>query len=457
MKKLLLSALAVLLSTAVAMADSVTFDFANNQYGQEVQTEGNTYFDEGTTLTEAPISLTFTKTATNTARFWQATSGVQLRVMTGCVMTVSINGGTISGIEFTAANTAMDKFTATPGTYTVATDKKSATWTGDAASVAFTASATIQLTKMVVTYTGGTVDTRKDAGLAFSAENVTLELGDAFTAPTLTKATTAPVTYASDKTIVATVDATTGAVTILAVGTARITASAEANEEYKAGSASYLITVKEKVVVPEGTVFQSLLGEGFSFANPEGLAVWKTNNYGLVGSAFANSATNAADVVAYTTDAIDLTSKKNVKLAFDQCFNNYKLNNVMIPVADFAGKYAFIVAREEGATEWTQVAEPTAPEAFSWTFYANAPVSLEAYAGKKVQIGFRYVSTAEVAGTWEIKNIFVTAENGSSALETIEAAEAPVEYYNLQGIRVANPEGGIFIRRQGDKVTKVIR
>lgn len=33
---------------------------------------------------------------------------------------------------------------------------------------------------------------------------------------------------------------------------------------------------------------------------------------------------------------------------------------------------------------------------------------------------------------------------------------APVEYYNLNGVRVAEPENGIFIRRQGSKVTKII-
>lgn len=36
-----------------------------------------------------------------------------------------------------------------------------------------------------------------------------------------------------------------------------------------------------------------------------------------------------------------------------------------------------------------------------------------------------------------------------------DAAAAPAEYYNLQGIRVANPTQGIFIVRQGDKVCKV--
>ena len=33
---------------------------------------------------------------------------------------------------------------------------------------------------------------------------------------------------------------------------------------------------------------------------------------------------------------------------------------------------------------------------------------------------------------------------------------APVEYYNLQGVRVENPSEGLFIRRQGKKATKVI-
>jgi hypothetical protein len=37
-----------------------------------------------------------------------------------------------------------------------------------------------------------------------------------------------------------------------------------------------------------------------------------------------------------------------------------------------------------------------------------------------------------------------------------DAIAAPVEYFNLQGQRVANPTEGIFIRRQGNKVTKVV-
>lgn len=37
----------------------------------------------------------------------------------------------------------------------------------------------------------------------------------------------------------------------------------------------------------------------------------------------------------------------------------------------------------------------------------------------------------------------------------VEDQYAPVEYYNLSGIRVANPSAGIYIMRQGNKATKV--
>ena len=46
----------------------------------------------------------------------------------------------------------------------------------------------------------------------------------------------------------------------------------------------------------------------------------------------------------------------------------------------------------------------------------------------------------------------------STGIESVDAeeVEAPVEYYNLQGVKVANPEKGLYIKKQGKKVTKVI-
>ncbi|MDE6066171.1 MAG: hypothetical protein K2G27_05060 [Duncaniella sp.] len=54
---------------------------------------------------------------------------------------------------------------------------------------------------------------------------------------------------------------------------------------------------------------------------------------------------------------------------------------------------------------------------------------------------------------------FTTYTFQKSGITDIEAEydeNAPVEYYNLQGIRVANPENGLYIRRQGNKVEKIL-
>lgn len=44
---------------------------------------------------------------------------------------------------------------------------------------------------------------------------------------------------------------------------------------------------------------------------------------------------------------------------------------------------------------------------------------------------------------------------GVEGIATDASADAPVEFFTLQGVRVLNPEGGIFIRRQGNQVSKV--
>lgn len=55
------------------------------------------------------------------------------------------------------------------------------------------------------------------------------------------------------------------------------------------------------------------------------------------------------------------------------------------------------------------------------------------------------------------KAVSAFAKADASGVFAIESdANTEVEYFNIQGIRVANPQNGIFIRRQGDKVEKVM-
>ncbi len=45
---------------------------------------------------------------------------------------------------------------------------------------------------------------------------------------------------------------------------------------------------------------------------------------------------------------------------------------------------------------------------------------------------------------------------GTGVANIATDVNAPVEYFNLQGIRIANPEGGLYIRRQGQNAEKVV-
>ena len=85
---------------------------------------------------------------------------------------------------------------------------------------------------------------KQPAGLEFAAATAEATIGEAFTVPTLTFATTAAISYTSSTPAVATVDAATGAVTPLTEGTTTIMATSAANDEFEAGSAQYVLTVK---------------------------------------------------------------------------------------------------------------------------------------------------------------------------------------------------------------------
>ena len=84
--------------------------------------------------------------------------------------------------------------------------------------------------------------------------------------------------------------------------------------------------------------------------------------------------------------------------------------------------------------------------------------------------GYTYYASIEFSGAYENKewlpdSYFLTfyfnapkaADGDQSGVVSVEEVEnAPVEYYNLNGQRVANPSNGIFIRKQGSKTSKVV-
>lgn len=85
-----------------------------------------------------------------------------------------------------------------------------------------------------------------------------------------------------------------------------------------------------------------------------------------------------------------------------------------------------------------------------WTKYEGTPVVLSK-AGTLEYKGV--IGNAETA----VKTVTVTGISTSVVDVIADDENAPVEYFNLQGVRVENPAaGGLYIKRQGSKVTKVI-
>ena len=115
--------------------------------------------------------------------------------------------------------------------------------------------------------------------MSFSPASVTATIGEDFTEPTLT---TSPaglvVTYASSAPSVATVNETTGEVTLVAAGITTITAIFAGNDTYNSGTASYTLTVKSDSGQPS-LAGDTLLYEGLSkYSGNDGSSEIKTND-----------------------------------------------------------------------------------------------------------------------------------------------------------------------------------
>ena len=190
------------------------------------------------------------------------------------------------------------------------------------------------------------------------------------------------------------------------------------------------------------TVNDVKLGEGLTY-------VWKQDNsYGMKASAYANKQ-NIESESWLISPVIDLAGVTQAEAGFTQVINKY--------FGDVTQE-ATVWVREEGG-EWKQV-QITYPALSGSTFSEDAAFafSLQEYDGKKVQVGFKYTSTNEHAGTWEIFDFYVAGIGGQTepviepqiesktvaeALAIIDALEdgkTTTEEYQVTGFVVGAPD-----------------
>jgi len=115
-------------------------------------------------------------------------------------------------------------------------------------------------------------------GLAYATAEVAKLTTDAAFTNTLTNGNSLTVSYTSSATGVATVNSSTGEVTIKGAGSATITATFAGDEDYEAGSASYTLTVSKATPTLSFTSASATLRQGEAFdgnalTNPASLTV----------------------------------------------------------------------------------------------------------------------------------------------------------------------------------------
>lgn len=167
-----------------------------------------------------PPTITFTPASGTEVNYG---TQVTITARTAMSITYSVNGGESVTVEGTSA-------TVTINTHTTIT----ATATNEyGTSAPVTAEYTIHAESPAFTYDPAEYE---------------ITIGDDFTAPELGKAADydGEVTYSSDNTEVAEVDAETGAVTVKGAGTATITATGTATEHFAEATASYTLTVNKQ-------------------------------------------------------------------------------------------------------------------------------------------------------------------------------------------------------------------
>ena len=135
---------------------------------------------------------------------------------------------------------------------------------------------------------------------------------------------------------------------------------------------------------------------------PEGLTyVWTHNtNNGIYMKASAYKKPTAYAAESWlVSPVINLSHATACQLSVQQAanfFNNQE--NVLAALS--------VKVKEADAADWTDLTLSAWPAGTSWTF-VEGTANLAAYDGKQIQVAFVYTSTAEIAGTYEVKDFAV--------------------------------------------------
>lgn len=86
----------------------------------------------------------------------------------------------------------------------------------------------------------------------------------------------------------------------------------------------------------------------------------------------------------------------------------------------------------------------------------NMSAELEPWAGQGGDVPYT-LTPGDYKITWNLNDKAIVFEGADTAVEGIAAEEVEYTYYNMQGVKVANPVNGVFVKVAGKKALKVVK
>jgi hypothetical protein len=208
---------------------------------------------------------------------------------------------------------------------------------------------------------------------------------------------------------------------------------------------AYYNTTNTEPVVGQATLYEEKFETGigqFKAISVKGDQVWvhdATNKY-MKMTGYVNSTTRIENEDWLISPQIDLTGQTNSAVKIKQVarfFSSWDEMTLNVST-DFDG------TNIETAT-WTKLTITTLPTGTNWNFVESEDIDLSAYDGKKIYVGFKYLSSTTTAATWEINGFKILTKGLSTT-----GVEEKGTYYKYSGSKWEAISNGVVALGSAD-------
>jgi len=194
----------------------------------------------------------------------------------------------------------------------------------------------------------------------------------------------------------------------------------------------------------ENLSFSETFGSSFGQFTPysvTGAQIWTWKSiYGATVSGYS-AAVNYENEDWLISPAFDLTGKSSATLTFNHALN-FCTNQTDIVTNQSLWVSTNYSSGDPSTATWTQLTIPVMPSGSSWTFVnsGNAVIPL-AKMQNNVHFAFKYLSGTTVAGTWEIKDLTLTAACTATDVKTPATAAQSKVFAISRTVMIDNVSG----------------